>query len=144
LGHIAGAFHAYFAPGADQAWSQPELQSLHDKLTGLAKGERFPVDPESDFGKKVKLRLRELRYTELPELAAQAFPEAEKLLELSEKLFKEGSVTLELVSVEHLIKYDRTMRAVSSQINQKICLFVGYETKSVPRNDDPLPQFHQE
>jgi hypothetical protein len=144
LCHIEGSFHAYSAPGPNQAWSQPELQSLHDKLIGLANGERFPVDPESDFGQKVKLILREWRYTELPEIVAQAFPEAEKLLELTEKLFQERSIIVELVSNDHLMKYDRTMRAVSSEINQKIRLFVGCETKSVSRDQDPLPQFHRE
>jgi hypothetical protein len=144
LGRLEGSFHAYSAPGPDQNWSQPELQSLHDKLTGLANGERFRVDPESDFGRQVKLILRQWRYTELPELATQAFPDTEKLLGLTEKLFQEESITVELVSVDHLMKHDRTMRAVSSEINQNVRLFVGCETKSVPLNCDPLPQFSQE
>jgi hypothetical protein len=141
---LEGSFHAYSAPGPDQAWSQPELQSLHDKLTGLEDGERFPIDPDSDFGQNVKTILRKWRYTKLPELAARAFPDAEKLLELSEKLFQEGLVTVELVSVDHLIKYDRAMRAVSSEINDRIRVFVGCETKGIYQNQDPLPWFYQE
>jgi hypothetical protein len=141
---LKGSFHAYSAPGPDQAWSQPELQSFHDKLTGLADGERFPVDPESDFGQQVKLILRQWRYTRLPELAARAFPDAEKLLELTENLFQEGSVGVELVSVDHLIKYDRAMRAVSSENNNRIRLLVGCETRDISQNHDPLSGFYHE
>ena len=144
LGSLKGSFHAYSAPGPDQAWSQPELQSLHDKLTGLADGERFPVDPDSDFGQHVKVILRQWRYTKLPELADRAFPDAEKLLELTEKLFQEGSVNVELVSVDHLIKHDRAMRAVSSENEGNIRLLVGCETKYIAQNQDPLPGFYQE
>jgi hypothetical protein len=144
LGSLDGSFHAYSAPGPDQAWSQPELQSLHDKLTGLSDGERFPVDPDSDFGQHVKVILRQWRYTKLPELADQAFPDAEKLLELTEKLFQEGSVNVELVSVDHLIKHDRAMRAVRSDNEGNIRLLVGCETKYVAQNQDPLPGFYQE
>jgi hypothetical protein len=144
LGALEGSFRAYSAPGPDQAWSQPELQSLHDKLTGLSDGERFPVHPESDFGQQVKHILRQWRYTKLPELADRAFPDAEKLLELTEKLFLEGSVNVELVSVDHLIRHDRAMRAVSSEYNGSIRLLVGCETKYIPQNQDPLPGFYQE
>jgi hypothetical protein len=138
------SFHAYSAPGPDQAWSQPELQSLHDKLTGLADAERFPVDPESDFGQQAKVLLRQWRYTKLPELAARAFPDAEKLLELTEKLFQEGFIHVELVSVDHFTKHDRAMRAVSSGNNGNIRLLVGFETKFIAQNHDPLPGFYQE
>jgi hypothetical protein len=144
LGALEGSFHAYSAPGPEQAWSQPELQSLHDNLTGLADGERFPVDPDSDFGQHVKVILRQWRYTKLPELAERAFPDAEKLLELTEKLFRERSVNVELVSVDHLIKHDRAMRAVSSENNGSIRLLVGCETKNIAQNQDPLPVFYQE
>jgi hypothetical protein len=141
---LESSFHAYSAPDQDQAWSQPELKSFHDKLTGLADGERFPVDPESDFGQQVKLILRQWRYTKLPELAAQAFPDAEKLLELTEELFQGGSVKVELVSVDHLIKHDRAMRAVSSENNHAVRLLVGCETKDISQSHDPLPGFYQE
>jgi hypothetical protein len=141
---IEGTYGAYSGPGPDQAWSQPELRGLHDKLSMLPKGERLHVDPKSDFGKQVKLILAQCRYTKLPGLAAQAFPEAEKLLELSSKLFDERSILVELVSVDHFSKYDRAMRAVSSSMKGTVKLLVGCETKGVSQTQDPLLAIYQE
>jgi hypothetical protein len=67
-----------------------------------------------------------------------------KLLELTEKLFQEGYLNVELVSVDHLIKHDRAMRAVSSENNDSIRLLVGCETKHISENHDLIPGFYQE
>jgi hypothetical protein len=144
LSSIKGEFRGYSGCGPDQGWSQPELQSLHDKLSKLPRGERLVVDPKSDFGKQVSLILERCRYSKLPELASRAFPEAQKLLELANKVFDNHTVTIKLVSVDHFTKHDKAMRAVSHVVKDKVQLFVGCETKYISRNHDPLPGFYQE
>jgi hypothetical protein len=144
LPSIQERYGSYSGPGPDQEWSQPELRGLHEKLSLLPSGERLHVDPKSDFGKQVKLILAQCRYTKLPDIAAKAFPEAEKLLELSGKLFDEEAILVELVSVDHFSKYDRAMRAVSSSANGVVKLLVGCETKRVPQSEDPLVAIYEE
>ena len=144
LSSIKGEFRGYSGYGPDQSWSQPELQSLHEKLTQLPQGERLVVDPKSEFGGQVNLILDTCRYSDLPEMASRAFPEAQKLLELASKLFEEQTVTVKLVSVDHFTKYDKAMRAVSHIVQDKVQLFVGCETKYISRSHDPLPGFYQE
>ena len=141
---MEGSFHAYNGSGPDQKWSQPELQALQGKLSSLPHGERLVVDPKSDFGAQVKLILEKCRYAELPDVASRAFPEAQKLLELTSKVFEDRTIIVKLVSVDHFTKYDRAMRAVSRTLNNSVELFVGCETKYISRNHDPLPGFYQE
>jgi hypothetical protein len=141
---IEGSFKAYSGSGQDQKWSQPELKALHDKLSKLPHGERLVVDPNSPFGDQVKLILETCRYSNLPDLASRAFPEAQKLLELAGKVFHERTITVKLVSVDYFSKYDRAMRAVSYVVKNHVQLFVGCETKYISRNHDPLPGFYQE
>jgi hypothetical protein len=144
LSVVEGSFHAYNGSGPDQKWSQPELQALQDKLSNLPHGERLVVDPNSDFGIQVKLILETCRHADLPDLASRAFPEAQKLLELTRKVFEERTITVKLVSVDHFTKHDRAMRAVSCAVDNKVDLYVGCETKYISRNHDPLPGFYQE
>jgi hypothetical protein len=144
LSTIEGSFLAYSGCGPDQHWSSPELQAIEDKISRLPHKERMNVDPRSSFGTQIKLILEKCRYTELPDLASRAFPEAQKLLELSSKVFEERIITVKLVSVDHFVKYDRAMRAVSRTVNNKVELFVGCETKYISHNCDPIPGFYQE
>jgi hypothetical protein len=141
---IEGHFLAFNGTGEDQKWSQPELKAFQEKLSGLPQGERLEVDPMSGFGMQIKLILEKCGYTHLSDIESRAFPEAQKHLELTGKVFDYGTITVKLVSVDHFAKYDRAMRAVSHTIDEKVELFVGCETKYISRNHDPLPGFYQE
>ena len=144
LSTIEGSFLAYNGCGPDQHWSLPELRAIEDKISKLPDKERLNVDPSSSFGTQIKFILEKCRYTELPDLASRAFPEAQKLLELSSKVFEERIITVKLVSVDHFAKHDRAMRAVSHTVDNKVELFVGCETKYISNGYDPLPGFYQE
>ena len=139
------SFRAYCLPGSDdQSWSQPELQGLYDKLSILPERERLSVAPQSEFGVQVKLILSHRRCSTLSDLAAEAFPEAENLFELTGKLFDEESIRVQLASVEHFSKYDQSMAAISSSVNGHVYLIVGCETTGISRGDDPLKAIYQE
>lgn len=144
LSTIDGSFLAFNGIGEDQKWSQSELQGLQDKLSGLPRGERLVVDPKSSFGTQINLILKKCNYTDLSEMESRAFPEGQKLLDLTGKVFDDGTITVKLVSIDHFAKYDRAMRAVSHTVDNKVELFVGCETKYMSQNHDPLPGFYQE
>ena len=137
-------FYAYSGPGPDEAWSQPELQSLYVQLSDLSEKERLLVDPESEFGSQVKLILEQCSHNNLPELAKRAFPEADVLLKLSIKLFKEGQLRVELIASEHFTDYDNSLRALSTVQRGTVRILLACETKRVSKNQNPLQGFYWE
>lgn len=141
---LHGSYKGYSGTGPDQEWSQAELQGLHDTISLLPKEQRLPVDPSSDFGKHIKLVLVQRMYTNLPKLASRAFPNAEKLLDLTRQVFQDQTIRVELVTVSHFSKYDKAMRAVSSCTKGTIKLMVGCETKVESSTHDPLAAIYQE
>jgi hypothetical protein len=139
-----GSYHAYSGPGIEQSWSQPELKGLYNQLEKLPKSEKLHIDPNSAFGHQVSQILNRCGHTKLRDLAQRAFPEAENLLGLSGKLFNEGKVEIEMVSIEHFSQYDHAMRAVSIINGASVNLLVGCKTKCISKGQDPLPGFYQE
>jgi hypothetical protein len=139
-----GSCHVYCGPGPEQSWSQPELKGLYGQLFELPKSKRLHIDPDSSFGHQVSQILTQCAYTKLTKQAERAFPEAEQLLSLSNKLFKGGQVRVELVSIEHFSRYDHAIRAVSHTDGVEVNLLVGCDTRCISRGQDPLPGFYQE
>ncbi|CZT05212.1 related to glycosyl transferase [Rhynchosporium agropyri] len=135
-----GVYNAYSNPGADHAWSQPEMQSLYEQLSDLSDKERLLVDPDSEFGSQVKLILEQCSDTDLSDVAKRAFPDADALLRLSIQMFRERFINVELMSVDHFS--DPSMRAISSVEDDQIRLLVACETKRVSTNEDPLKGFY--
>lgn len=137
-----GVYHSYSGPGPDHAWSQAELQSLYDELSEVPLKERLPVDPDSDFGVQVKLILDQASYSNLSELAQRAFPDAEALMSLTKRLFRERFIQVELLSVAHFPESDKAMRAISFLQEASVQVRVSCETKQIPKNEDPLLGFY--
>lgn len=144
LSPLHGIYRAFSETGPDQEWSQPELQGLHDTIALLPKQQLLPVDPLSDFGKQVKLILTQCKYTMLSDLAARAYPDAERLLDLTRQLFQDQTIHVELVAANQLSKHDMGMRAVSCSKNGKVRLMIGCETRVVSGTHDPLNAIYQE
>ncbi|CAL3973371.1 unnamed protein product [Diplocarpon coronariae] len=135
-----GQYNAYSSPGADHAWSQPELQSLYDQLSDFSAKEHLVVDPDSDFGGHVKLTLDHCARAEHPELVKRAFPESGALLKLSIKMFRERFIQVELISSD--CYSDPSMRAISSVEGDQIRLLVACETKRFHISHDPLQSLY--
>jgi len=139
-----GSYDEYSGPGVDQSWSQPELKGFYHQLEGLPRAEKMHIEPQSASGHQVSRLLNRCGDSKLTDLAQRAFPEAEHLLRLSGKLFNEGKVKIELVSIEHFSKYDHAMRAVSHTGNTSVSLLVGCKTKCISTGRDHPPGFYQE
>jgi hypothetical protein len=137
-------FKAYSLSGADQAWSQSELRSLFTQLCDLPEKERLPVDPEYEFGSQVKLTLGQWRHIKLSVLSERAFPDAEELLSLTMKLFRERLLSVELISDSYFSRYGQSLRAVSSSNEVSLRLQVACDTTCVARNRDPIQGFYWE
>lgn len=137
-----GIYHAYSGPGPDPAWSQTELQSLYDTLSDVSDKERLLVDPSSQFGSQVNLIFDQFKHTTLSENTKQAFPEAATILDLAGKLFKQRLLRVELISIDHFLKADKAMRAISCDHETSVRLFVACETKRVVHSQDPLQGFY--
>ncbi|KAE8441936.1 hypothetical protein EG329_004144 [Mollisiaceae sp. DMI_Dod_QoI] len=138
-----GICRAYSGPGLDQAWSQPELQSLYEQLSDLSSKERLKIESQSEFGRQVILVLAQCGQTSLSDQARLAFPEAEEVLKMSTKLFKEKAIIVELISIDHFSESGRTMRAISlDREGSPVRLFVACETKRVAKTQDPMQSFY--
>jgi hypothetical protein len=137
-------YRAYSTTSNDQAWSQTEMQSLSMQLSDLPDTERLLVDPEYEFGSQVKLTLGQWRHITLSHLSARAFPDAEELLNLTLKLFRERFLNVELISESYFSRYGESLRAVSSSNDVSLRLQVACDSKRITRNRDPIQGFYWE
>lgn len=130
---LEARYHTVSSPGVDQEWSQHELHIQYDSLLSLPDKLRSPVDPESYLGQQIKLVLKSCTSNKLSSLAKQAFPSTDSLIDRSSKLFEDGIVLIELISVAHLRKDDGSMRAISCESGSIIRVLVGCEARGVSR-----------
>lgn len=119
------------APGVDQEWSQYELRMQYDSLLSLPDKLRSPVDPDSYLGGQVKLILKSCTSDKFSSLAKQAFPSADSLIDQSSRAFEDGTVTIELISLDHMRREDMTMRALSCESDNAVRILVGCEVGGI-------------
>lgn len=107
------AYHAFYDPGPDPAWSQDEIRLNYDLIRSLPNDKHPLLDPESYQGQQMRLILSSASVEELPDIAKHAFPSAARLLESSLRAFNDGKVVVELVSMKHLNAEGHSTRAIS-------------------------------
>ncbi|KAH8674812.1 hypothetical protein BGZ60DRAFT_448441 [Tricladium varicosporioides] len=123
---IFNLYHVYSWPGQEQFWSKSELQELYRQVSGLPEKERHYVDPSSAPGHHLLRILTTYGDTKLIDLAERAFPTTEPLLALSCRLFREGSIRVEITPIEIFTAYDNAIRAISSTgANNVLRIYVG-------------------
>lgn len=109
----------------DQEWSQHELCMQYDSLLSLPDALRSHVDPESYLGGQVKLILKSSTSDKLSSIAKQAFPLADSLIARSIEAFEDGTVTIDIVSMDCIRNEDGGMRAISCRSNSAVRILVG-------------------
>lgn len=136
-------YHALSSPSVDPEWSQQELRRQYDSLISLPEKLRSYVDPESHLGSQVSLVLASCRSDKLENLAKQAFPSADSIMDQTNALFKCSTITIEIVPTVHMRRAGGSMRAISCHSGGVIRVLVRCDKSGISQQEIGHPDIHK-
>lgn len=108
-----GLFHAYSGLGEDQHWSQSELANFFNSISATTLGVTTSTEANSLLGIEVRAILMSCSQQHLSQPAAKAFPDSYSLVGEISKKWNDGTIKLQLVSMQRYIPSKANIRALS-------------------------------
>ncbi|CAL3966239.1 unnamed protein product [Diplocarpon coronariae] len=110
----AGAlYHAYLGLGEDPHWSQNELANFYAKLNASTQAPTASTGANSLLGIEVRAILMSCSEQHLSPPAAQAFPDANRIVGEISKKWNDGTIRLQLVQMKKFLPATANFRALS-------------------------------
>lgn len=125
----AEQFHAYNGAGADEEWSQSELQAFADKLRSAPKENRYRVMPYGHPGDQITAILLSCNHESLPRLALQAYPTIPFLVQRIVLAWQNGQIKVFIVPMQSVTEEKVDLRAMSHYSEGRLTLFVASDSK---------------
>jgi hypothetical protein len=122
-------YHGYTGAGADQQYSQSELEAFVDKLRSGPKDDRFRVLPFGGAGDQVTAHLLSCTHDSLSRLALQAFPAMPYLAQRIVLAWQNGLIKVFIVPMQSVVDPKADLRAISQYSNGRLTLFVASDSK---------------
>lgn len=108
-----GLFHAYSGLGEDQHWSQHELANFFNNVSATTLGLTASTEANSLLGIEVRAILMSCSQQHLSQPAAKAFPDSYSLVGDISKKWNDGTIKLQLVSMQRYVPSKANIRALS-------------------------------
>lgn len=108
-----GLFHAYSGLGEDQHWSQSELANFFNNISATTLGLTTSTEANSLLGIEVRAILMSCSQQHLSQPAAKAFPDSYSLVGEISKKWNDGTIKLQLVSMQRYLPSKANIRAIS-------------------------------
>ncbi|KAK0103247.1 hypothetical protein ONS95_005281 [Cadophora gregata] len=108
-----GLFHAYSGLGDDQHWSQSELANFFNNVSATTLGLTTSTEANSLLGIEVRAILMSCSQQHLWQPAAKAFPDSYSLVGEISKKWNDGTIKLQLVSMQRHLPSKANIRAIS-------------------------------
>lgn len=122
-------YHAYGGAGADEEFSQSELQAFCNKLRAAPKEDRYRVMPTGHPGDQVTATLLSCNHDNLSKLSLHAFPTMPHLVQRIVLAWKNDLIKVFIVPLQSVTGINTDLRAISHYAHGRLILYIASDSK---------------